>query len=329
LLLLCTRMHKHHSCDHPFEVTDDIKNYLAKIHDTLPPEIQGLSLEERAQFIIEQTRKRRIEQHNHSQDLRRIYLEMIAKEYKPLYPHLRRLEGWELDEELAKAVGPEGSRQAIMQILTKVGQGLYTFKMLSDKSCREFIEEVEYFEKWCKVMNLAPQRPNSMNNYGAMLDDFGFEIVLDELVSKIVNPLSKIVYPYLLHLDSHHGFIVEYQMGKDVKLNFHVDDSEVTLNVCLGKQFEKGELYFGGVRCQYHQQTAASAQEHKYVSHQPGIGLLHVGKHRHAAQKITSGHRLNLILWCRSAEFREKEDEECPDWCDYDQPVVSPHGPNC
>lgn len=31
-----------------------------------------------------------------------------------------------------------------------------------------------------------------------------------------------------------------------------MDDSEVTLNVCLGNQFSGGELYFRGVRCDNH-----------------------------------------------------------------------------
>jgi hypothetical protein len=31
----------------------------------------------------------------------------------------------------------------------------------------------------------------------------------------------------------HHGFVVSYEMGKDVSLGFHVDDAEVTLNLCL------------------------------------------------------------------------------------------------
>ena len=33
---------------------------------------------------------------------------------------------------------------------------------------------------------------------------------------------------------------------------FHVDDSEVTLNVCLGKEFTGGDLFFRGVRCDKH-----------------------------------------------------------------------------
>lgn len=34
-----------------------------------------------------------------------------------------------------------------------------------------------------------------------------------------------------------------------------MDDSEVTLNVCLGKQFVGGELYFRGTRCEKHVNT--------------------------------------------------------------------------
>ena len=53
-------------------------------------------------------------------------------------------------------------------------------------------------------------------------------------------------------LDSHHGFVVEYGVDRDVDLGFHTDDSEVTLNVCLGKQFTGGDLFFRGMRCEDH-----------------------------------------------------------------------------
>jgi hypothetical protein len=34
--------------------------------------------------------------------------------------------------------------------------------------------------------------------------------------------------------------------------DMHVDDSEITLNVCLGKQFTGGKMYFIGRRCENH-----------------------------------------------------------------------------
>lgn len=43
-------------------------------------------------------------------------------------------------------------------------------------------------------------------------------------------------------------------------VGFHVDDSEVTLNVCLGKQFTGGELFFRGTRCDKHVNTGSQSE---------------------------------------------------------------------
>lgn len=48
-----------------------------------------------------------------------------------------------------------------------------------------------------------------------------------------------------------------------IYLGFHVDDSEVTLNVCLGKQFTGGELFFRGVRCEKHVNSETHAEVHE------------------------------------------------------------------
>ena len=50
---------------------------------------------------------------------------------------------------------------------------------------------------------------------------------------KYVRPFATILYPILgQHLDCHHGFVVEYELGKDINLGFHVDDSEVETQTC-------------------------------------------------------------------------------------------------
>jgi len=156
-----------------------------------------------------------------------------------------------------------------------------------------------------------------MNNYGAILDDFGFIDAMKGLVRILLNPLSKVCYPHIGNtLDGQYGFIVSYEMDKDRKLDFHVDDSEVTLNLCLGKIFEGGALFLGGVRCPLHQQKKPLEGDQFNFDHVPGTGLLHLGKHRHSATPITSGERHNLILWCRSSTIRNKEDNfTCQPWC--------------
>ncbi len=40
---------------------------------------------------------------------------------------------------------------------------------------------------------------------------------------------------------------MQYKLTEDRALDFHYDDSHVTLNVCLGRQFEGGDLYFKGM----------------------------------------------------------------------------------
>lgn len=90
-----------------------------------------------------------------------------------------------------------------------------------------------------------------MNNYGLILDDIGtrrfqffsnglgFQSMITEMIKKCVTPLAKHLFPDYggANLDSHHAFIVRYKIGEDLDLSTHTDDSEVTLNVCLGKDF--------------------------------------------------------------------------------------------
>ncbi|CAH9104796.1 unnamed protein product [Cuscuta epithymum] len=162
-------------------------------------------------------------------------------------------------------------------------------------------------------------RPNTMNKFGAVLDDFGMENMLDKLMEDFIRPISRVFFSEVggSTLDTHHGFVVEYGIDRDVDLGFHVDDSEVTLNVCLGKQFSGGELFFRGVRCEKHVNTETQPEEIFDYSHVPGRAVLHRGRHRHGARATTAGQRINLLLWCRSSVFRElrKYQKDFSSWC--------------
>eukprot|EP00958_Prasinococcus_capsulatus_P029955 scaffold7819_cov323-Prasinococcus_capsulatus_cf.AAC.2 len=64
----------------------------------------------------------------------------------------------------------------------------------------------------------------------------------------------------LLRLDHHRSFVVSYQDGADVDLAYHYDDSEVTLNLSLGTEFEDGgELLFGGLAENFAGDAAANS----------------------------------------------------------------------
>jgi len=265
-------------------------------------------------------------QHHLQQELAmQKYLSKIKTEYKHKYPDLLNIEKWEFEENFINAVKSKSIDQ-MKKILVEVSPQIYAFNMITPKFASLLVEELANFEKWSEQESLHVHRPNSMNNYGAILDHFGFFDVLQKLMTDILAPFSKFLYPHIhgpdgkYELDDHHGFVVEYQEGKDTKLDFHVDSSEVTLNLCLGKVFTGGLLYFAGVRCQSHVNMKPEEKEEFLFEHKIGQGILHLGKHRHAARPITSGHRLNLILWCKSSDFKDSlqgRGDSCPPWCGY------------
>ncbi|XP_028099130.1 uncharacterized PKHD-type hydroxylase At1g22950-like isoform X2 [Camellia sinensis] len=217
-----------------------------------------------------------------------------------------------------KAVN-ENTEESFKSIMSEPSPGVFTFEMLQPHFCELLLAEVENFEKWVHETKFRIMRPNTMNKHGAVLDDFGLETMLDKLMEDFIRPISRVFFPEVggSTLDSHHGFVVEYGMDRDVDLGFHVDDSEVTLNVCLGKEFSGGELFFRGVRCDKHVNTETQSEEIFDYSHVPGRAVLHRGRHRHGARATTSGHRINLLLWCRSSVFRElrKYQKDFSNWC--------------
>ena len=157
------------------------------------------------------------------------------------------------------------------------------------------------------------------NEYGVVLDDVGFRPLLAELLGTYLRPLTAHLMAPLggATLDDHHGFLVDYARGKDEDLGFHVDDSEVTLNLCLGEAFEGSELYFRGVRCERHRQTGCMEEEAADLVHEPGVAVLHSGPTRHGVEPLRRGRRRNLIVWMRSSTFRAAPRRHgCPPWCD-------------
>ena len=83
-----------------------------------------------------------------------------------------------------------------------------------------------------------------------LLNELGFgETFFNPLRSTYLNPLAKLLFPEWCgaSLDSQRPFIVRYRLGEDRELGWHYDDAEVTLNVCLGREFEGGKLDMAGM----------------------------------------------------------------------------------
>merc|ERR1712137_221140 len=225
---------------------------------------------------------------------------LIGQYYTPKHAHLYEFNPQAiLCPEIQLAF--DKNLDSVLSLLHKESPtGIYSFNLFTEQFCKELVEEIEHYEQ----SGLPASRPNSMNNYGLILDEIGFTPFLNQLRQNYIQPIAQVLYPHEgRDLVSHHGFIVTYKIGEDLDLGFHFDSSDVTLNVCLGKQFTGGSLYFKGLL----KDPSTHSEEFEF-HHQPGKAILHIGKHRHGANPIHSGERYNLIVWCK----QPPQDHECP-----------------
>eukprot|EP00931_Biecheleriopsis_adriatica_P065650 TRINITY_DN40142_c0_g1_i1.p1 TRINITY_DN40142_c0_g1~~TRINITY_DN40142_c0_g1_i1.p1 ORF type:complete len:552 (+),score=98.68 TRINITY_DN40142_c0_g1_i1:20-1675(+) len=172
---------------------------------------------------------------------------------------------------------------------------VYSFPIFTEAFCDMLVDELMGFY----ASKLPARRPNSMNAYGVILNDIGLEPLMDELQAAL-QPLGDALWPGPGSAwDGHHCFAVRYRAGEDLGLDMHTDDSDVTFNICLGIDFTGAGLQFCG------HMGAPDHRKHSYTyRHVKGSCVCHLGRKRHGADDITSGERLNLIIWNRSSTYR-------------------------
>ncbi len=206
-------------------------------------------------------------------------------------------------------VGKSGSG-----FLTEHIPGLvYSFPCFSPELCDKLLEEIENIQKLEKMDHRDPRslqghvdRPNGMNRYGVVLNQLGLEPFASFFQTKYVHPLARTLFPVEAEgFDDHHCFCVRYSADEDTGLDMHEDDSDVTLNVCLGKKFEGATLSFCGT---VDDSEGFDHRRFAYTyAHKPGRAVIHLGRHRHGADNIASGERVNFLLWSLNAKYRVSE----------------------
>jgi hypothetical protein len=199
-----------------------------------------------------------------------------------------------------------GTDAAIDALVAQPHPGVVELPLFTAEYVEALLRELHAFEHWCRRQAAPPTRPNTMNAYGVVLSELGLDAAMDELLCTWLVPLARRFFPGHAgaDLDHQHAFVVDYAEGGDTSLDFHVDDSEVTLNACLGLSFDGAEVYFRGARCDTHRDDPANDVEACQWSPTPGRAILHAGAHRHGVHPLKAGRRVNLIVWARSSRHR-------------------------
>jgi len=192
-----------------------------------------------------------------------------------------------------------------------VGPDLWRVTLLDEDGCSRLLAVMEHRLDWQAGQH---EPPNSMHTSGIVLEPLGLSPAMAVIRKEVIHPLAQVLFPEFDTLDSQYGFVATYGDGLDRDLGFHVDDSEVTLNLCLRHDSDGGQVVFQGRRCGAHRQTPHSPEEEVGVILAPGDALIHAGAHRHLVAPV-SGERRNLIVWNRSSRWRARQTNVCPEWC--------------
>ena len=213
------------------------------------------------------------------------------------------------DPSLVQAI----ASNTVSSTLTQVGPDVWQLPIFSEQGCHRLTELIDHRLQWQHTCPTEP--PNSMHYAGVVFGPMGLAETMSLLRTAIVEPLRSSLFPEVSALDEDYAFAATYGAGLDHRLGFHVDDSEITLNVSLGDSYEGGEIVFQGRRCPQHRQEQHRPDEEVPIRLPAGHGLIHAGNHRHLVTTV-HGSRRNLIIWCKSNETRTSGGlEACGSWC--------------
>lgn len=183
--------------------------------------------------------------------------------------------------------------------------GVYVFPVFTDMFCDMLCDELCHFRK----SGIPCSRPNTMLHHGVVMRELGLSVLMDDLVRFALDPLAKVLFPHRVDpakgLDSQRSFSVLYsaEEGGDRALSVHQDNSEVTLNVNIGGEWQGGDLICFGEN--------EPDEAGKGVTHARGQGVFHAGVQTHHAEDVTHGWRENLVLLCRSSPVRSYKCPRC------------------
>ena len=129
------------------------------------------------------------------------------KKYESLWKHPELFLPWQSDVydarflELQKEISDGASVKTLLDkgLLQKEVDGVFSFPMFQLDFCDKFLEEVDnYF-----ASGLPVRRPNSMNNYGLIVNEIGLEPSITHLQQNYILPLARLLYPIQVGMHTH------------------------------------------------------------------------------------------------------------------------------
>ena len=100
--------------------------------------------------------------------------------------------GWRkwIDPALLEAIDSKNA-SALEALMRPEVEGVHSFQLFSDEFCRMFLEELDNYH----ATGLPIDRPNSMNNYGIIVNNIGMQPVIGALQRSVLQPIANLLHP--------------------------------------------------------------------------------------------------------------------------------------
>jgi len=131
--------------------------------------------------------------------------------------------------------------------------------------------------------------------------------IVDNLIPKI-NSLYDFDKKQEYYIYNSHGIIYKTNGSGEKKLNLHVDDSDITINITLNTDNLKGNILrfhgiteYGNIFCKKNFERIQNTQIYSKTDILPikGDCIIHRGSHPHETLPIEDGMRIALIIWLK------------------------------
>jgi len=129
---------------------------------------------------------------------------------------------------------------------------------------------------------------------GLQASEFGMDEWVNELLKEYLVPIVKKVYPQYRNVTSFsdvYSKVVKYNINEDEDWPVHIDQSCVTINICIGRDFKGSNLRF-------HENKTSIQKNGSYYDymHEVGRMVIHLGDCKHSITRLESGSRYSLII---------------------------------
>jgi hypothetical protein len=209
--------------------------------------------------------------------------------------------------------------------------------------------------------NDAPGRKRSRYS-GVVLEEIGLGALAEALTVAVLAPIARLMFPaFAGSIDSYHAFSihvatlheqpdeqtegtreqhafqeqesapraepVEHRTVGD-SLPQHIDVCEISMNICLGRNFKGSAVKFTQLNGAKAAIPAASVfgspvvdssrgeeERAQLVHHHPGSGFVNICQHYHGTDRLTQGERHSIVVRGLSSQFRRAPAEKFTERC--------------